>query len=225
MTTTNGLNDALQAVHREAMASHVYFDDVYQIEVVKLLPNEYFVTSDNMMLTTVLGSCVAACIRDPIAGVGGMNHFMLPATDDGVHNAAMSSMRYGNYAMEVLLNALYERGARRERLEVKVFGGGRVLADMVSTRVGEANADFVLNYLHARQIQVKAQDLKDVHPRHVQYFPLNGQARVRRFRKPDKTLVQREEKLMSTLENAAAAAERSSRVANALKQAGVIGGV
>lgn len=227
MTAVNAVNPvatALQAVHHEAMAAHAYFDDVYQMQIVKLLPNEYFVTSDNIMLTTVLGSCVAACVRDPVAGVGGMNHFMLPAAGVGVQGSGMSSMRYGSYAMEVLLNALYAQGARRERLEAKVFGGGMVLTGMIATRVGDANAEFVLDYLRERQIDVKAQDLKDIYPRHVQYFPTTGKARVRRFTRPDKVLEQREEKLMNALEGAAQAAERSSRAAAALRQAGVTGG-
>src|SRR5437773_3734491 len=105
----------------EPVASHHYFDREFAIEAVKLLPNQYYVTSRDMVLTTVLGSCVSACVRDSTAGIGGMNHFMLP--DDGGAGAqepsaaiSMQAMRYGAYAMEVLLNELLKAGARRDRL-------------------------------------------------------------------------------------------------------------
>lgn len=184
---------------KEGLATHRYFDREHDRDAIKLLPNEYFVSRDDVLLTTVLGSCVAACIRDPVAGVGGMNHFMLP--DDGGPSLrpASASMRYGAYAMEILLNALFAAGAKRERLEAKVFGGGMVLADMTVAKIGERNAEFVLRYLELERIRVLAQDLKDKYPRRVNYFPLSGQAMVKRLKSQDGTLEQREKMLARKL--------------------------
>ena len=114
-------------LYDEHLATNRYFDKNFDAEAAKILPGEYFVTSQGMLLVTVLGSCVAACIRDCDSGIGGMNHFMLP--DDGGRGESVgTSARYGTYAMEVLINHLLKLGARRHRLEAKVFGGGAVLA-------------------------------------------------------------------------------------------------
>ena len=106
-----------------------------------MLPGEYIVTDRDVMLVTVLGSCVSACIRDPLAQVGGMNHFMLPDLENG--GVANESARYGSYAMEMLINELLKRGAARNRLECKVFGGGAVLAGFTVSNVGKRNGQFV----------------------------------------------------------------------------------
>ncbi len=140
------------------MASCVYFDRECQRMAVKLLPSEYYVTAGNTVMLTVLGSCVAACLHDPEAGVAGMNHFMLPETAEGGGSAA-DAMRYGTHAMEVLLRELLRAGARRERLQAKVFGGAAVLANMTALNIGERNAEFVLRYLCREGIDVHAQDL------------------------------------------------------------------
>ena len=180
----------------EQLASRHYFDRELGIAAVKLLPGEYFITSQNMVLTTVLGSCVSACVRDSTAGVGGMNHFMLPDADPGSQGTA-AAMRYGVYAMEKLLHELLKAGARRERLEAKVFGGGAVLANMTLLNVGDRNADFVLRYLQKEQIRVAAQDLRGTLPRRVNYFPGTGKVSVRKLlRQDDALLVQREEQAL-----------------------------
>jgi chemotaxis protein CheD len=187
----------------ESVASHHYFDREFDSAAVKLLPNEYYVTPDDMVLSTVLGSCVAACVRDSTAGVGGMNHFMLP--DDGSPgnsgNSASASMRYGAYAMEMLLNELLKAGARRERLEAKVFGGGAVLANMTMLNIGDRNADFVLRYLQMEQVRVAAQDLRGNLPRRISYFPRSGKVMVRRLHRINEAeQVQRDEQtLVQTL--------------------------
>lgn len=184
----------------ESLATHHYFDREFDSAAVKLLPNEYYVTTDDMVLSTVLGSCVAACVRDSTAGVGGMNHFMLP-DDGGSSGAASASMRYGAYAMEMLLNELLKAGARRERLEAKVFGGGAVLANMTLLNIGDRNADFVLRYLHMEQVRVTAQDLRGSLPRRVSYFPRSGKVMVRKLHRiNDAAQVQRDEQqLVQTL--------------------------
>ncbi len=189
----------------ESVATHHYFDREFDSAAVKLLPNEYYVTPDDMMLSTVLGSCVAACVRDSTAGVGGMNHFMLPDDDSsgGSRNGSSTaaSMRYGAYAMEMLLNELLKAGARRERLEAKVFGGGAVLANMTMLNIGDRNADFVLRYLQMEQVRVAAQDLRGNLPRRISYFPKSGKVLVRKLHRiNDAEQIQRDEqKLVQTL--------------------------
>ncbi|QEZ44304.1 chemoreceptor glutamine deamidase CheD [Cupriavidus oxalaticus] len=185
----------------EALATRTYFDREFGKQAVKLLPNEYYVTREDVVLTTVLGSCVAACIRDEVAGVGGMNHFMLPDDEGGGAGAdrmLSPSMRYGSYALEVLINELLKMGARRERLEAKVFGGGAVLANMTTLNIGDRNADFVLRYLKAEEIRVAAQDLRGPHARRVSYFPVGGLALVRRLtRQDDEVSVARDERALA----------------------------
>ncbi|WP_175836044.1 chemoreceptor glutamine deamidase CheD [Burkholderia anthina] len=164
------------------IATNRYFDTHFERPGVKLLPNEFYTTSEDMVLMTVLGSCVAACLHDPYAGIGGMNHFMLP--DDGADAgaAASESMRYGAYAMEVLINELIKAGGRRERFEAKVFGGAAVLAGMTTINIGDRNADFVRRYLALERIRITAEDLQGVHPRKVAFMPHTGRAMVKKLR-------------------------------------------
>ncbi len=147
-----------------------YRDRDFGRESIKILPGEYQVTDEDIVLVTLLGSCVSACLRDPRAGVGGMNHFMLPATDSN----GGASARYGAYAMEVLINELLKRGARRHALEAKVFGGGNVIPGMTIANVGARNAEFVLDYLERERIPVAAQDLGSNVARKLGYFPRSG---------------------------------------------------
>jgi len=161
-------------------ARNVYFDRTHATNAAKLLPGEYFVSMRDMLLVTVLGSCVAACIRDTRTGTGGMNHFMLPDAD--ASEPASSGARYGTYAMEVLINHLLKLGARRENLEAKVFGGGNVLPGLTQSNVGHKNAAFVVNYLGTERVRITARDLADVFPRKVYFFPATGRALVKRLR-------------------------------------------
>lgn len=169
----------------EPIATRHFFDREFALPAVKLLPGEYYVTTRNMVLTTVLGSCVSACVRDSTAGIGGMNHFMLPEDTDPTSRDAVAAMRYGVYAMEMLLNELLKAGARRERLEAKVFGGGAVLANMTMLNVGDRNADFVLRYLQTEQVRIAAQDLRGSLPRRINFFPVTGRVAVRKLRRQD----------------------------------------
>ncbi len=154
-----------------------YHDARFNIAAAKLLPTQFHLVDTDMALVTVLGSCIAACVRDPVLKLGGMNHFMLP---DG--NASDSApARYGSYAMEMLLNGLLKRGARRERLEAKVFGGGNVLKGFTSNPVGTRNAEFIRSYLQAERIPIVAEDLCGIHPRKVWYFPYTGKVIVQRL--------------------------------------------
>lgn len=158
-------------------ADGTYFDIHFHRRAYKVLPGEFIATREDLMIVTVLGSCVAACIRDPLAGVGGMNHFMLPEVENG--STASPSARYGSYAMETLINELMKNGARRERLEAKVFGGGAVLRGFTAINVGAKNAAFVHDYLATEKVRVVAEDLGGTAPRRVHYLPLSGQAFVK----------------------------------------------
>jgi len=187
----------MTSVDMEPIATRHFFDREFALPAVKLLPGEYYITARDMMLTTVLGSCVSACVRDSTAGIGGMNHFMLPEDADPTSRDAVAAMRYGVYAMEMLINELLKAGARRERLEAKVFGGGAVLANMTMLNVGDRNADFVLRYLQTEQVRIAAQDLRGSLPRRINYFPLSGRVAMRKLRrKDDVVLVQRDEQAL-----------------------------
>jgi chemotaxis protein CheD len=178
---------------QEQFASNVYYDRSFDCDAAKILPGEYYFTHKDMMIVTVLGSCVSACIRDRVSGIGGMNHFMLPDSGDG-DSPVSASMRYGTYAMEILINDLLKAGARRENLEAKVFGGGNVLRGFVAINVGERNARFVKEYLRAENIRVVAEDLNDVWPRKVYFFPRTGKVLVKKLKQlHNNTLVNREQ--------------------------------
>ena len=147
-----------------ATAGRRFFDNSHSAWMVKVFPGEFYVTRQpDEILVTVLGSCVSACIRDPVLGVGGMNHFMLATGRSGAWgNNDPQSARFGNFAMEKLINELTKAGCSRERMEIKVFGGGNVID--ASTAVGSDNAEFVLRYLEAEGLRCSAEDLGGSHP-------------------------------------------------------------
>jgi chemotaxis protein CheD len=163
-----------------------FWDPAQGCMTVKVLPGEFYVSDQEEMLSTVLGSCVSACIHDVRRGIGGMNHFMLPepiGERDSWSSTVGRAARYGSDAMEQLINAILKAGGQRADLRVKVFGGGRVLARM--SDVGQRNIDFVRRYIAAENLAVVASDLGDVFPRQVQFFPHSGRARVRLLRRSD----------------------------------------
>jgi chemotaxis protein CheD len=149
--------------------------------IAKLLPGDFYVTCEDEVLDTVLGSCVSACIRNSRLGIGGMNHFMLPRPsgtgNDTWENAAGRATRYGSASMEQLINRILKAGGSRADLEVKIFGGGRVLSTL--TDVGNHNVSFVREFLKQEGLRVTSEDVGDTCPRHVQYFPMSGRVRVR----------------------------------------------
>nr|WP_314629413.1 chemoreceptor glutamine deamidase CheD [uncultured Noviherbaspirillum sp.] len=185
---------------REHFANNLYYDRTFDCDAAKILPGEYYCTFKDMLIVTVLGSCVSACIRDRVSGIGGMNHFMLPDGGDVSNPLISASARYGTYAMEVLINELLKSGARRENLEAKVFGGGNVLRGLTALNVGERNAAFVRAYLKAEGIRVLAEDLNDIFPRKVYFFPRTGRVLVKKLRElNNNTLVNREQDYASRL--------------------------
>jgi chemotaxis protein CheD len=184
---------SISDLYEKAREPNFYFDNHFNIDAVKILPGEYYATVRPMLIVTVLGSCVAACIRDKVSGIGGMNHFMLPSVS-GPGESAATSARYGTYAMEVLINQLLEMGAQRESLEAKIFGGGNLLKSFTVDRVGERNALFVRNYLKHERIPIVAEDLLDIYPRKIYFFPDQGTVRVKKLiRLHNDTIVQREQ--------------------------------
>lgn len=179
----------------EQLATNQYFDKTFNCDAVKILPGEYYTTPRDLVIVTVLGSCVSACIRDRVSGIGGMNHFMLPEGNPAdINNPVSESARYGTYAMEVLINQLLKSGARRENLEAKIFGGGNVLSGFSSINIGEKNAAFVRKYLRDENIRVVGEDLNDIYPRKVYFFPKTGRVLVKKLKQlHNNTLATREE--------------------------------
>lgn len=180
-----------------------YRDQSKGVVVAKLLPGDFYVTRADEVLDTVLGSCVAACVRSPRLGIGGMNHFMLPrpsgAGIDTWDDVRGRATRYGTASMEQLINKILANGATRGELEVKVFGGARVLAAM--TDIGNHNVSFVREFLRAEGLKVVAEDVGDICPRHVQYFPQTGRVRVKHLgRNQQVTVATAEERYLKGLE-------------------------
>jgi chemotaxis protein CheD len=175
-------------------AGRRFYDNTSGTWMVKVYPGDYYVTSKpDEMLVTVLGSCVAACIRDPKTGAGGMNHFMLPEGDGTGWGGDMMSMRFGNHAMEKLINEIIKLGCPRERMEIKVFGGGNVIES--SQAVGTKNAEFVMRYLRDEGLKCVAQDLGGDFPRRIQYMPSTGKVVRRILGRNDAEPIVREEKM------------------------------
>jgi chemotaxis protein CheD len=172
---------------------NLYFDRTFNMEASKILPGEYYVTRRGMVLVTVLGSCVAACIRDKTSGIGGMNHFMLPKSTHDKTGWMSASARYGAYAMEVMINQILKQGAKRENLEAKLFGGGAVIKNMNTMNVGDNNAKFAQEYLRNERIPILAEDLLGIHPRKIYYFPATGKVLVKKLSNlPNDTVIVRE---------------------------------
>ena len=167
--------DRLKATPRKpGEASFFYWDAHFRNEAVKVLPGEYFVFDEDILITTTLGSCIAACLWDRERRIGGMNHFMLP-------EGSSDSGRYGSYAMELLINELMKRGASRMTLEAKVFGGGAVIGGMSTINVGERNTQFVIDYLQTERIPIVSRDVLEIYPRKVCFLPASGKAMVKRL--------------------------------------------
>ncbi len=179
------------------------WNNTYETYAARILPGEYYVTKSDEGVYTTLGSCISACIRDKVSCVGGMNHFMLPASADADNwksNGLSAATRYGNFAMEHLINDILKNGGRRENLEVKLFGGGRILQNM--TDVGMNNIIFARDYLKTEGLKVSVEDVGDIFPRMVVYFPATGKVRVKRLRSlHNNTIVEEEIRYLKTVES------------------------
>ncbi|MCA0175682.1 MAG: chemoreceptor glutamine deamidase CheD [Proteobacteria bacterium] len=184
-TRTDRLARLKAAPRKPGEAGFFFYDAHFKSEAVKVMPGEYFVANEDILIMTTLGSCIAACLWDRQVKVGGLNHFMLP-------EGAGDSGRYGSYAMELLINELLKRGATRMTLEAKIFGGAAVIAGMSSLNVGERNTRFVMEFLATERIPIVSQDVLDVYPRKVCFLPHSGRAMVKRLAptNPDVLLAQ-----------------------------------
>ncbi|MCW8878781.1 MAG: chemoreceptor glutamine deamidase CheD [Kangiellaceae bacterium] len=176
-----------------------YWDKKTGMPTAKILPGEFYVTSHNEVITTVLGSCISACIRDKKVKIGGMNHFMLPMQSDNNCSAELSTAaRYGNFAMEQMINDILRNGGSRDNLEVKIFGGGKVMKGM--TNVGKRNINFVREYIEIEGYNLVAEDVGGMYPRKVMYFPLNGKVMIKKlYSKHNSTIESRDESYYSKI--------------------------
>lgn len=181
-----------------------YWDEVHGMYAAKLLPGEFYVTAERETIVTVLGSCVSACVRDPVFGIGGMNHFMLPASQGAGSweaNGVGASTRYGSHAMEQLINEILKHGGSRRNLELKLTGGGRILAQL--TDIGRKNIAFVEEYARTEGLKVLSRDLGDICPRKVYYTPATGKMLVKKLRSlHNNTVVERETRYLHAIEAA-----------------------
>jgi chemotaxis protein CheD len=173
--STNHLQTLKSRSRKPGEASFFFHDQHFGYNAAKVLPGEYFVSNEDIVIMTVLGSCIAACVWDSRLRIGGMNHFMLP------EGGGDTSGRYGSYAMELLINELVKMGSSREYMQAKVFGGGAVISGFTTMNVGERNTKFVLDYLATERIPVVSKDVLDIYPRKVVFFPVSGKAMVKRL--------------------------------------------
>lgn len=168
------------APRKHGEASFFFYDAHFRNEAVKVLPGEFFVADEDLLVLTTLGSCIACCLWDREKRIGGMNHFLLPDSGAGGGGGADSG-RYGSFAMDLLIGELVKRGATRSTMEAKVFGGGAVISGMTTINVGERNTTFVLDYLRTERITVVSKDVLDIYPRKVCFLPASGKAMVKRL--------------------------------------------
>ena len=177
-----------------------YWDRQRGCWAAKILPGEYYVSRHGELISTVLGSCISACIRDASLGVGGMNHFMLPEGDGSWGGTNLSlATRYGSFAMEHLINDILAQGGKKSRLEVKVFGGGRVLASM--TDVGMRNISFVHRFLREDGLKLVSEDVGDIYPRKVVYAPHTGRVFMKKLKNlHNRTIAEREQSYRRRIE-------------------------
>ncbi len=156
-----------------------YWDRHTGMSTAKILPGEFYVTAHNEAITTILGSCISACVRDPKAGLGGMNHFMLPISHSASSVEKADAARYGNFAMEQMINDILRNGGTRQNLEIKIFGGGRVMRGV--TDVGKKNIIFVKEYIKLEGLNLLAEDIGGNYPRKVMYHPKTGKVKMKKL--------------------------------------------
>lgn len=175
----------------------LYWDHRFKRHTIKLLPGDFDVVNGEEMLVTVLGSCVAACIRDTKNGIGGMNHFLLPSEKNKASKAwndyDSAATRYGDLAMEQLINKIVSLGGKRENFEAKIFGGARMFETSFSD-IGAKNIEFVTHYLETERIRVASIDTAGINARKVYYIPGTGEVFLKRITKTNNDTIQSREK-------------------------------
>ena len=156
------------------------WDRKLEQHVLRLIPGGLYVSAEDEILTTVLGSCVSACIRDVKNGVGGMNHFMLPSPEVGAALDPESAGRYGTHAMKLLVDGIVAQGGRPDNFEIKIFGGGQITEGAID--VGAQNIEFIRRYLEDASLDVTAEDLGLAFPRKINFFVRSGRVMVKKLR-------------------------------------------
>lgn len=205
----NGAVPEAPAVIRGFEHVNRYWDKMHATYAAKILPGEYYVTVSDEAIVTVLGSCVSACIRDVTFGIGGMNHFMLPERNvsfSSSEDLLSDATRYGNYAMEHLINDILKNGGSRKNLEVKIVGGGRIIQHM--TNIGLRNVSFVKEYLEMERLHILGEDVGGIYPRKVMYYPRTGRMLVKKLKSMhNDTIVARESRYMKDIDSQPVAGE------------------
>ncbi len=167
----------------------------------KILPGEFYVTEADELVTTLLGSCVAACIWDPLAGLGGMNHFMIPNVGTtGSVDSRQDNARYGLFAMEFLINSILKHGGQRQRLVAKLTGGGHVLRSGTAISIGSENVRFARDYLAAEAIELVSEHVEGDHARRVAFHPRTGRCRVQELASRSTEVVETERHYATSIE-------------------------
>ncbi len=188
------LEDRMQTSAKEFSR---FYHPQHKRHVVKVMPGGVYTTSNSELICTGLGSCIAACMWDPEQQIGGMNHFMLPFDDkhDLEHwhptEIVSTASRYGNYAMEMLINQLLAGGAVKSRIQLKLFGGAQMMGK--TALIGDKNIEFARNFVDTEVFPLVAQDLGGLDPRKVMFDPLSGKAWVKRIRFADVEAVKQRE--------------------------------
>ncbi|GGK64808.1 chemotaxis protein CheD [Amphritea balenae] len=155
-----------------------FWEPQWQCQAFKISPGEYKVTDEPVVLTTVLGSCISACLHDPLLNFGGMNHFMLP--DASSNSDPEQPLRYGLFAMEKLINKMMKLGSDRNNLEIKVCGGGEMM--QWKTKIGRQNIDFIESFINRDGLKLTASDLGGSSPRKVAFFPTTGRLLIKKIK-------------------------------------------
>lgn len=184
-----------------------FYDASLKANVVKISPGDYYITDQKEIITTVLGSCISACIRDTRLKIGGMNHFMIPVKCPHTsHPEQDMDTRYGTYAMEHLINDIYKYGGNRKYLEIKLFGAGNVLVG--SGNVGMKNIKFVRDFIHTEGYKIHSENLGGDNPRKINYCPVTGKVMMKKLASTNIAAIQREErKLQEKVESSTVAGE------------------
>jgi chemotaxis protein CheD len=178
-----------------------YWDNTTGLATAKILPGEFYVTAQNEVITTVLGSCIAVCICDKQAGIGGMNHFMLPVQSGSNQSVDIGhATRYGNFAMEQMINDILRNGGAKHRLELKIFGGAKVVKGL--SNIGEKNIRFIRDYIALEELNLLAEDVGGVHPRKVIYAAKTGKVMLKKlYSEHNRTIQLRDEQYKSRIIN------------------------
>ena len=195
-----GMSDRrIRDIVKDVPAGSSYFDHKNKTTVHKINEGDFCVLSGSEhIIMTTLGSCISVCIYDPVVRVGGMNHFLLPK-DEGQGRQNSFPMRYGNNAMEILINEILKRGGQKSRLRLKAFGAGNVLD--IKANIGEQNQEFLKKYIMDEGLELESTDLGGNLPRRVLFFPSSGKALVKKLRRvSDHVIGQREEEIRQKIE-------------------------